>query len=412
MEAHARAPALSRSGGKGVFTVKYVLFAIAVAVAFSVPAASAIDLEASEVPTTNWIVGFHEMPNIQVGDDYNGAKVISTTPELRFITVETAAFALFNARATMDDNVRYIETDISDHQLFFTPNDYFTNHAANYGYWKIGANLAHDRTLGSTAVKNGHIDSGLNKAHEEFAGQSRVLQGWDFKSGDNTPQDERGCSWHGTHTTGTAMATINNAKGFPGLSQSTILPIKIFGGGACLAATTTNLANAIKYAGDQGSHVSSNSWGGGSFSTAINDAITYSVNKGVLFLAASGNGGCSNCVGNPWKSQSANVVIVSATDSNDAGASFNSKGPEVDISAPGVAIGSSTSGTADYHYMDGTSMATPHVTGVAALIKTLNPSMTASQIAARLTSTAVDLGPAGKDDTFGHGRLNAAAAVF
>ncbi|HWH08256.1 MAG TPA: S8 family serine peptidase, partial [Candidatus Thermoplasmatota archaeon] len=83
-----------------------------------------------------------------------------------------------------------------------------------------------------------------------------------------------------------------------------------------------------------------------------------------------------------------------------------------DISAPGVDVGSSTSGTNGYHYMTGTSMAAPHVTGVAMLIKTLNPTFTASQITSRLTSTAVDLGPAGKDDTFGYGRLNAAAAVY
>lgn len=390
--------------------MKTVLFATAVAVAMLAPLATALEVETPAIES-RWIVGFYDMPEIEIGDSYQGAEVVDMTPELRFIVVETASFDVFSLRASTDENVRYIETDVSDHRLFFTPNDYFTNHVANYGYWKIGANLAHDRTLGTTAVKNGHVDSGLNKAHEEFAGQARVLQGWNFYKNTNNPADERGCSWHGTHTTGTAMATINNGKGFPGMSQSTILPVKIFGGSRCFAGTVSSLANALKYVGDQGAHVSSNSWGGGSFSSAIDDAITYSVNKGVLFLAAAGNDGCSNCIGNPWKTQAANVVIVSATDANDAAASFTSKGPEVDISAPGVDIGSSTSGTADYHYMSGTSMSTPYVTGTAALIKSLNPSMTASQIASRLTSTAVDLGPAGHDSTFGWGRLNAAAAV-
>lgn len=391
--------------------MKTVLFATAVAVAMLAPLATALELNNPVTEPTRWIVGFHEMPDIQVGDEYQGAKVVDMTPELRFIVVETTNFGLFSLRANSDENVRYVETDISDHQLFFTPNDYFTNHVANYGYWKIGANVAHDRTLGTTAVKDGHIDSGINRAHEDLQG-TRFLQGWDFRNGDNSPDDERGCSWHGSHTTGTASATINNGKGFPGLAQMTVLPVKIFGGGRCFAGSVSSLANAIKFVGDQGAHVSSNSWGGGSFSSAIDDAITYSVNKGVLFLAAAGNDGCSNCIGNPWKTQASNVVIVTATDSNDAGASFNSKGPEVDISAPGVDIGSSASGTNGYVYMSGTSMATPHVTGVAALIKTLNPTMSASQIANRLTSTAVDLGPAGKDDTFGYGRLNAAAAVF
>lgn len=386
-------------------------FVALIALATIVPSVSAMSAALEQSPVERYIVGFHDYPGYQEGDSYNGARIVSVTPELGFITIETASFAAFAATANLDENVRYVETDVSDHKLFFTPNDYFTNHVANYGYWKIGANVAHDRTLGTTAVKDGHIDSGINRGHEDLQG-ARFLTGWNFYGGNNNPADERGCNWHGTHTTGTAAATINNALGFPGLSQMTVLPVKIFGGGRCFGGTATSIANAIKYVGDQGAHVSSNSWGGGSYSTAINDAITYSVNKGVLFLAASGNDGCSNCIGNPWKTQAANVVIVSATDTNDAGASFNSKGPEVDISAPGVDIGSAASGTNGYVYMSGTSMATPHVTGVAGLIKALNPTMTASQIAARLTSTSVDLGPAGKDDTFGYGRLNAAAAVY
>ena len=380
------------------------------ALAMVSPVALAIDL--GPAPATRWVVGFYDMPDVREGDFYQGAQVVSVTPELAFITIETTDFATFEVRAKLDQNVRYVETDVSDHTLNYVGNDPFWGHTANYGFHKIGTPTALDLTLGSTLVKDGHIDSGLNKGHEEYAGNARVLQGWDFYSGDNNPDDTRGCSWHGTHTTGTAAAPINNGKGFPGISQSTILPVKIFGGGACLAASVTNLANAIKYVGDQGAHVSSNSWGGGSYSTAINDAITYSVNKGVLFVASAGNSGCSNCIGNPWKTQAANVLIVTATDINDAGYTGNSKGPEVDISAPGVDVGSSTSGTNGYHYMTGTSMAAPHVTGVAMLVKTLNPTMTASQISARLTSTAVDLGPAGKDDTFGYGRVNAAAAVF
>lgn len=364
-----------------------------------------------DLPTPEqYIIGFFVLPEDR--SQYGGHPVVFVDEDLGYFVVETLTPAVLSVQASLDENVRYIESNVSDHQLNYTPNDYFTNHVANWGYWKIGANLAHDKTLGTTATKDGHIDSGMNFGHEDLQG-TRFIKGWDFKSGDSNPEDTSGCSFHGSHTTGTAAATINNAKGFPGLSQSNVLVTKIFGGGGCRAATTSNIANAIKFVGDNGAHVSSNSWGGGSFSTAINDAITYSVGKGVLFIASAGNSGCSNCIGNPWKTQAANVVIVTATDSNDAGASFNSKGPEVDISAPGVSIGSSTGASAtSYHYMSGTSMAAPHVTGVALLIKTLNPSMTASSITSRLTSTAVDLGPAGKDDTFGYGRLNAAAAVF
>ena len=383
-----------------------------VAAALMAPFASALTLNGTtEAATTRWIVGFHVMPDIQEGQLYQEAKVISTTPDLRFITVETPDFQSFSFRASLDENVRYVETDVSDHQLYYTPNDYYWTHASNWGVKKIGAETAWDRTLGSTSIKDGHIDSGMVIGHEDLSG-SRFLAGYDYKDNDGTPQDTRGCSWHGSHTMGTVAATINNGKGFAGLAQITEIPIKIFGGGNCLAATTTNIANAIKYAGNQGAQISSNSWGGGAFSTAINDAITYSRGKGTIFVAAAGNGGCSNCIGQPWVGQEANVIIVEATDSNDAAASFNSKGPQSDVAAPGVYVGSAGGPGNSYYIMDGTSMATPHVAGVAALIKTLNPTFTELQVESRLKSTAVDLGTPGEDDTFGAGRINAAAAVY
>lgn len=387
---------------------------IAVSLAFLMVAAPAAALTYDPTPGARerYVVGFHNMPALREGDSYHGERVLGSTPELRFVVVEAANPAVFNARIRGDMNVRYVGSDVSDHVLFYTPNDYFYNHAAGWGVKKIGAPVAWDKTLGTTGVKVGMVDSGLNKGHEEYAGNARVLQGWNFYGGNNNPADERGGSWHGTHTTGIAGAPINNGKGFAGLSQHTILPVKIFGGGRCASATVSNLANALKYVADQGSHLSSNSWGGGSYSTAINDAITYAHGKGTTHVAAAGNSGCTNCIGNPWKTQAANVIIVTATDQNDAGASFNSKGPEVDLSAPGVYVGSSTSGTADYHIMGGTSQATPHVTGVAALIKALNPTFGYSQIESRLKATAVDLGPAGQDPTFGVRRIDAAAAVY
>lgn len=176
------------------------------------------------------------------------------------------------------------------------PNDYFYTHAAHWGSKRIGAESAWDVTLGSTSVKVAMVDSGLNFGHEEYAGQARVLSGFDFRNGDGTPEDTSGCDFHGTHTTGTAGATINNAKGVAGMSQHAILPVKIFhasGGGpfgGC-STTTSAIVNALKYAGDQGAHVSSNSWGGGASDSSINDAILYAHNKGTIHVAAAGNSG-------------------------------------------------------------------------------------------------------------------------
>lgn len=375
---------------------------------------AAADDEPTAPETNRYIVAFHELPDLSAGDVFGGAAVLEVLPGLNMIFVLVANYPVFLAQTQLDSNVRYIEWDNPQYSVLnFAPNDTRYNDAGHWGSKKIGAQTAWDATLGTTAVKVAHIDSGLNKAHEEFSGQARVLQGWDYVSNDNNPQDTSGCSYHGTHTTGTAGATINNAKGIAGLSQHQILPIRAFSGPISIlcTASTTNLVKAVKFAADQGAHLSSNSWGGGT-SSALNDAIQYAHNKGTIHVAAAGNSGpCTNCVSEPWKTKASIVIVVASTTSSDAQSSFSSEGPQVDVAAPGSSILSSASGTSGYSTLSGTSMATPHVTGTAALIKALNPSFTLADIENRLKSTAVDLGAGGRDDDFGNGRINAAAAV-
>ncbi len=360
----------------------------------------------------NYIVGFYKDPFLKEGQTYNGERILAVDHDLLYILVEVTNVPLFMVQVTLDDRVRYTEWDNPAYaSLNLVPNDSLYNNAGHWGSKKIGAEAAWSRTTGSTSVKVAMIDSGLNKAHEEFAGQTRVLQGWDFHNGDNNPNDESACSYHGTHTTGTAGATINNAKGIAGMSQHTILPIKGLGGVGC-SGGITNLANALKYAGDQGAHISSNSWGGGGASTTLNDAIQYAHDRGVIHIAAAGNSGpCTNCVSQPWISKASIVTIVASTTETDGQSSFSSEGSQVDVSAPGSNILSSTSGTTTYGTLSGTSMATPHVAGTAALLKAQNPTWTFSDVDSRLKNTAVDLGPAGWDTDFGYGRINADAAT-
>ena len=371
----------------------------------------------AEAPAVDrYIVGFHahDLGSMSAqSSTYNGATIVQRIPDLRMLVVQAPNPALFLAQTMLDEDVRYVEWDDPFYaRPMLVPNDALYGEPGHYGSKIIGAEAAWDRTLGTTAVKVGMLDSGLNKGHEEYAGQARVLQGFDFVSNDDDPQDTSGCSWHGTHTTGTAGATINNGKGIAGLSQHTILPVRAFSASffGC-GGSESAIVNGLKYIGDQGSHLSSNSWGGGG-SSAITDAIRYAHNKGAVHVAAAGNAGpCSNCVSEPWKSNQAIVIIVSSTTSSDTQSSFSSDGPEVDVAAPGSSILSSTSGTATYGTLSGTSMATPHVTGTAALMKALNPSFTFSDIESRLCSTAVDLGTAGEDNEFGCGRIDAAAAT-
>ena len=401
--------------------MKIILFALATALAMTIPAASAFDLGTPTTDTRSeddiargvdqWIVGFYEMPDIKEGDLYMGERVVSVTPDLTFITVYSLAPDALEAKIALDDNVRYFESDFNTHSLFYSPNDYYVGHSSNWGMNKIGLPTAWDKTRGSTSIKDAHVDSGRVANHEDLP-SSRVYGGWDYYSGDSNPQDTSACGWHGTHTAGTVGATINNAKGFPGTAQIIIHPVKIFGGGGCYATSTTNLANALKWGGNNGAHISSNSWGGGAYSSTLASAIQYSVDRGVIFVGAAGNGGCSNCVSEPWKSKESVVIIVTATTSSDGGASFNSKGPQTDVSAPGVSIGSSCGPyTNSYCIMSGTSMATPYTAGVVGLIKTRHPTWGHATVQSQLKSTALDLGAGGEDDTFGAGRIRANLAV-
>lgn len=390
--------------------MKYAILTIIAAVALTVPAAGALKID-SVVSTERYLVGFIDNPGYEVGQFYQGNRIVAVDNDLNFVVVETSNAALLGTRVTLDNNVRYLEPDASDHQLLLTPNDSLYGDAGMYGVKITKINLAWDTTVGTTAVRISDIDTGINKAHED-AGGARILQGYDFKNGDTDPNDESLCSYHGSHTAGTFGATINNGKGIAGVAQATINPIKIFGkGGGQCGTTTTAIVNALKYTGDQGDHVSSNSWGGGSYSTAINDAITYAVNKGVTIVAAAGNSGpCTNCVGEPWKDATATVIVVACSDSADKQCSFSSEGPQVDVIAPGYQILSVDGGTTTgYKLLSGTSMSTPHVTGVAGLVKTQHPTYTPDQIQTAIKASADNIGLS--TDKQGAGRLNGQGAI-
>ena len=397
--------------------MKNVSIAILFAAVLAAPAAMAADLGTvtEATATERWLVGFHGTP--PSGESYMGEPVVGVDLDLNFLVVETTNPALLQARAVVDPEVRYVEPDASDHQLQLTPNDALWTNSGMYGPKVIGAPIAWDLTLGSTSMKIAIVDSGIRATHEDVAG--RVVAQYDFYNNDGVADDHNYCYYHGTHTAGTAAASTNNGKGIAGIAQSSIVVAKIFQGkspspfGGC-ATTNTAIVNALKWGADQGAAVSSNSWGGGSANTAINDAVLYAVNKGTTVVAAAGNSGsCTNCVGEPWKSVGTypGVIVVSCTTATDAFCSFSSQGPQVDVAAPGDDILSMDgAGDARYKLMDGTSMSTPHVSGVAALVKTLNTGYGPADIESRIKSTALNLGMV--SDRQGAGRLNAAAAVF
>ncbi len=289
----------------------------------------------------------------------------------------------------------------------------------------IDAPEAWDIQTGDPSVIVSDLDSGQDQDHPDLADNLWVnpneipdngidddgngyvddVHGWDFSDGDNDPDDYHG---HGTHTAGTVAALGNNSIGTIGVAfHSKIMSCKIFPN-----AYDDVIAEAFTYAADMGAKVSTNSWGGGGQSDLIEDAIDYNISNDVVVVFAAGNDGSdSPALGYPGSYPP--VIAVAATDRNDHVASWSNYGDWVDISAPGVDIPSTYIGS-QYAYMSGTSMACPHVAGVAALIRAEHPDWTNDQVRARLEATAenIDGKNPGYEGLLGSGRVNAFLALY
>ena len=232
--------------------------------------------------------------------------------------------------------------------------------------------------------------------------------GWDFVNNDNAPWDDYG---HGTHVAGTIGAMSDNGLGVAGVNWDVqIMPVKFLS--ASGSGSTEAAVQSVYYATNMGANLTNNSWGGGGFSTALYDAIEASGDANMLFIAAAGNEGIDTDVYAHYPSSydSDNIISVAATDHNDGRAYFSSYGTTtVDLGAPGVSILSTVPGS-QYASNDGTSMATPHVAGVAALAWSINPNASYAEIRDAIFVDADPVASMGGITVTG-GRLNAAGTL-
>ncbi|HEY0007905.1 MAG TPA: S8 family serine peptidase [Tepidisphaeraceae bacterium] len=273
----------------------------------------------------------------------------------------------------------------------------------------IDAPEAWDLARGNGSVVVGVIDSGVDYSHVDLSGNMWVnsretagngvdddgngyvddIHGWDFFNNDSNPADDNG---HGTHVAGTIAATGNNGTGVTGVNwNAKVMALKFLGadGSGSLSAAIGAINYATKMKSQLGVNVqvTNNSWSGGGFSSTLYDAIKRSGDAGMLFVAAAGNGGADGVGDNndlaasyPANYDLPNVISVAASDHNDVLASFSNYGQAtVDLAAPGVSILSTTPG-GGYGYSSGTSMAAPHVSGVAALAWSYRQGATANDI--------------------------------
>jgi len=367
---------------------------------------------------------------------FEGSDIV---PGLRLAHVAAADTLVAIEALKADADVLYAEPDYLLH-LDLTPNDprYTSNEL--YGLNKIGAPAAWNTTTGSSSVVVGVIDEGIDKVHPDLAANIWVnpgeipgngvdddgngliddVNGYNFASNSGTIPAEN----HATHVAGTIGAVGNNGVGVVGVNwQVRLMSLKFIGG---TSGATSDAIRACNYAklmrdlwissgGTRGANlrVLNNSYGGGEFTQSFFDAILSLNQSGILFVAAAGNAPDNpepnnDIVGHyPSSYDAPNVIAVAATDSSDGLSSFSHYGAQsVDLGAPGTGILSTTAGNS-YSFFNGTSMATPHVAGAAALLLAQNPNLTVQQLKSLLLFNGDSLSPlAGK--TLTGRRLNLA----
>ncbi len=324
-------------------------------------------------------------------------------------------------------DVEYAEPNYFFH-VDLTPND--PRFGSLWGLTKIQAPEAWDIQTGSSDIVVAVIDTGVNYNHVDLAANMWTnvgeipgngidddnnsyiddTQGWNFYNNNSDTMDNLYPYDHGTHCAGTIAGVGNNSIGVVGVSwNAKIMPIKFLGPSG---GSSSDAVKAIQYAIDNGADIMSNSWGGSYYSAALEDAISAANAAGILFIAAAGNGGYDQ-IGDdtdviphyPSSYNLPNIISVAATNGYDGRAGFSNYGlVSVDLGAPGVGITSTTPGN-NYESWSGTSMATPHVAGAAALIMTQYPNITHNALKAKILDSVDPVSSlAGKTVT--GGRLN------
>jgi len=264
---------------------------------------------------------------------------------------------------------------------------------------RIGAREAWETTTGSRAVKVAVVDSGIDTTHPDLTG--RVAGGWNVYNDNADYEDVYG---HGTMVAGIIAAATRNATGVAGVTWD--CPLLVVRASDELGqATARHLAAGILWSAGQGAKVINVSFAPLQSNRLVRTAAQAASRQGALVVISAGNfGQAGTAAGYP------EALFVGALDNADALASFSDSGPFIGLVAPGTGIYSTDWG-ATYRAASGTSFAAPIVAGVAALGWSINPDLRPSTVAALLTDHAVDLGTPGVDNTFGAGRVDAAAVV-
>ena len=301
-----------------------------------------------------------------------------------------------------DENIIYVEPTIK-FKLLYEPNDPY--YSELWGLYVMYLNYAWNITKGSSNVKVCVIDTGIDIYHEDLNGN--FLAGYDEVDNDNDISPPSSSERHGTHVAGTILAIMDNNKGIVGVSPNS----KLLGCRALTndGGTSDDIANCIMWCINNGARVINMSLGSSSPSSIIKEALDSAYNKNVIVVAAAGNDGN---YGIKYPAAYNNVIAVGALDKNGQRASFSNYGPELDFVAPGVDILSTVPYNNQYAKLQGTSMATPHITGAVALILSINPNLNFNDVYNILKSSSIQIGQLPRNDYYGWGLVNVYRALL
>jgi serine protease len=367
--------------------MKYSPLALALIGALSTPAMSFADNNENQRYLIKYKDNQHARMSSAVSSE--GGKVKTRLDKHKMVSAELSPATLKKLRGRND--IEFIEID---------PKRYLMAESTPYGITMVEANQVSDNLTGNMTVCI--TDTGYDLGHEDLP--SSGVTGDANSTTGNWYEDGYG---HGTHVAGTIAGIGNNGTGVVGVNPSgnlNIHAVKVFTNAGSWGYGS-DMAVAIDQCTAAGANVISMSLGGSGSSSAEQAAFDDAAAAGILSIAAAGNDGNSSL---SYPASYDSVMSVAAVDSNGNKASFSQYNSQVEIAAPGVGVMSTLPGNT-YAAWDGTSMATPHVAGVAALVWSHYPSCNAAEIRQAINKSAEDKGAAGRDNNYGHGIVKAKA---
>jgi len=314
--------------------------------------------------------------------------------QVRLVQVPVGRLAAAEAELAADPRVAFVERN-----RLLRPAEVPDDPVTSYHTALVGLPTAWDTTHGNPNLVIAILDSGIDPGHPDLA--AKLVPGYNFWDDDADTHDVFG---HGTEVAGIAAAVTGNGADIAGAAWDCgLMPVRVTNtdGFASLFA----ILQALTWAVDNGAKVINLSFEGIHSSPALSTGLAYVRSHGGITVAAAGNSGTLD----PSPDQP-DVVSVAATNANDGRPSWASYGPYVDLAAPGASLKTTKSGGGTVT-ISGTSFSSPLVAGIAALVWSVDPTLTPAQVEGLLETTAIDLGAAGRDDQYGAGRVDAAAAV-